>query len=313
MQLESGTTGERRTRVLIFLVMCTAFTLWFAYDGFIGYPGKNLEWARQALPQQPSSLHADPRVNSANLAELARQSKTLERSELEKLLGPPAVEQTRELRYLGPDLAVTVRVENGKIAGVAADEVKGEPPANANFRVRRERLERLQPGAPESLVRDELGEPTSVQEPRLWFVGPAAYASVEVSETGRILGEPTVRKNSEPSESDILVQKVIAAVLAVVTVFVLISFIRVLTLKVSLDDEGLVFRGKRIRYDEMTALRTENYSSKGWVDLEYTRDGRSRRQRLDSYHIDRFQEILDALCDRKGFSLPAAPAAAEDL
>ncbi len=39
MRIESGPTGERKVRVLLMLVMFAGFSIWFAYDGFIGYPG----------------------------------------------------------------------------------------------------------------------------------------------------------------------------------------------------------------------------------------------------------------------------------
>jgi hypothetical protein len=320
MHIESGSTGERRTRVLIFLVMCVAFTLWFGYDGLIGYPKKNLEWARQALPERLPDLRANPRINDANLGELERMaagrkdqaSHEVTRQQVENLLGPPVFEQKKELRYVGPDLAVTVRLDEGKVFEVVQEELKpDQQPRNPNYRVRSERVARLRPGTPEKAVTEELGEPTTTQEKKLWFVGPAAYAAVEIKD-GKLIGEPVIRKNTEPSEGDIFIQKAIAATIAVISVFVAINFMRVLRLRAELDDDGLRFNARQIRWDDMTGLKTDDYAAKGWVDLLYSDAGSNRTLRLDSYHLDRFQEIVDAICERKGFAAPKLPQPSDE-
>ena len=51
MPIESGPTGERKVRSSLLFLMVLVFGLWFAYDGWIGYPGENY---RENLEQLPS-------------------------------------------------------------------------------------------------------------------------------------------------------------------------------------------------------------------------------------------------------------------
>ncbi len=54
----------------------------------------------------------------------------------------------------------------------------------------------------------------------------------------------------------------------------------------------------------MKALETEMFDKKGWVDLVYDENGAERDIRLDEYHLARFDEVIDAICERKGFRNP---------
>jgi hypothetical protein len=83
-----------------------------------------------------------------------------------------------------------------------------------------------------------------------------------------------------------------------------------LTMKASLDDEKLVYRGRVIRYEDMTDLK--DYNPKGWVDLYYRRDGEAEPAmlRLDNQKIDAFNEIVETIAARKGFVNPLKQAAA---
>ncbi len=76
------------------------------------------------------------------------------------------------------------------------------------------------------------------------------------------------------------------------------------TLRVVLDDDGIVYAGKRIQWDAVERL--DNYSPKGWVDLFYQLNGREHKIRLDNQKVARFDEIIDAICERKGFADPRA-------
>ena len=54
----------------------------------------------------------------------------------------------------------------------------------------------------------------------------------------------------------------------------------------------------------MKALETSRFTKKGWVDLVYDDNGVEREMRLDEYHLAAFEEIIDAICVRKGFANP---------
>ncbi len=79
---------------------------------------------------------------------------------------------------------------------------------------------------------------------------------------------------------------------------------RAATLRCEIDDEGMTYGGRRIAFADMTGL--DNYSLKGWVDLVYREGDQERKLRIDDHKILRFNEILDALCERKGFQDPRA-------
>ena len=62
-----------------------------------------------------------------------------------------------------------------------------------------------------------------------------------------------------------------------------------------LDDSGLRYNGRHVPWEAMTGLRTDDYTRKGWVYLEYTAGGVTRSLRLDSYHVEKFDEIVNAM------------------
>ena len=74
---------------------------------------------------------------------------------------------------------------------------------------------------------------------------------------------------------------------------------RAVTLKATVDDEGLVYAGQRVRFADMESLR--DYSPKGWIDLYHREAGRERKLRLDNQKVQKFDEIVDAICQTKGF------------
>lgn len=84
MRIESGSTGERKIRTGLFVVMCLAFAGWFAYDGFVGYPSANLEWALSAMPEKPEHPTTTPQ---ASVATLTTVQPGMSEAELRGLLG----------------------------------------------------------------------------------------------------------------------------------------------------------------------------------------------------------------------------------
>lgn len=82
----------------------------------------------------------------------------------------------------------------------------------------------------------------------------------------------------------------------------LYKLIKTMRLRAVLDDEGFSVGGLKIGFDAMTSLT--GYSPKGWVDLNYTSGGATRKCRLDNQRIERFDEIVTAICEQKGFDNP---------
>jgi hypothetical protein len=159
-----------------------------------------------------------------------------------------------------------------------------------------------------------LGDPSVVQGRELWFVGPAAYLRAIEQDNGKVLlDSPQVA--TKPSENSIWWQKATAAVAFLVAGWAAVNLVRALRTHVVLDDAGLKYNSRLIPWDAMTGLRTERYKPKGWVELDYTADGAARSIRLDSFHLENFDPILTAICERKGFPSPltaAAPGGSDD-
>jgi hypothetical protein len=74
---------------------------------------------------------------------------------------------------------------------------------------------------------------------------------------------------------------------------------RAVTLRVTLDDQELVYGGQHIPLDQVVALR--DYSPKGWIDLYYRAGDRERKLRLDNEKVREFDALVAAVCQVKGF------------
>ena len=81
--------------------------------------------------------------------------------------------------------------------------------------------------------------------------------------------------------------------------------IRAARIRAVLDEQGLVYnQGEPITWDQMRALDASRYKRKGYVRLYYERGGKPGQQKLHSFHIARFKEIVGEICARKGFESP---------
>ena len=302
--IESGSTLDQRIRTGIFLLMCVGMGAWFGYDGWIGYPAKNLTWwADQKLPQRPGNLSTNPLATKANLGRIDLQSSP---EQIRQLLGEPALETPRTLTYVGAEVTVEVRMdEHGKVLAAQLTPVQpGKAPQNPGVRVTRLRAEMVKTEMTEDEVRSLLGEPAAVRDRMMCYIGPAAYAEYWIVD-GKVAAKPVVLENEHRSENSILWQKGIAVCVAVLAIYALMKFRASLRMRVLVDDEGMVYNGRRIAWDAMIRLKTDQYKDKAWVDLVYQDGAAERSLRLDALVIQRFNEIMRVVCDRKGFILPS--------
>lgn len=244
MPIESGPTGERKVRSLLLFLMVLAFGLWFAYDGWVGYPAQNVAEHLDQLPKEHREAAKSARIYNAvieaNLA-AAKQifnqySKSPEklRAELERLFGgPPSVETKEAFFYFGPTYRVTVPVDSRRNA------------------------------------------------------------------------EGLVGRAAQKSATDIQWQKGLAVGLILYSVYLLFFVLRVRKTWLVLSSEGLSYRGVGpIGWDAMSALDISNFARKGYVDLLYDDQGTQRKMRLDEYHLEKFDDVIDELCAKKGFENP---------
>jgi hypothetical protein len=86
--IKTASTLERIIRNGIMTVMVVVFAALSFYDGYVGYPKKNLAQAKVELPADQQNLaRINPRVISDNLVDIKLGGKL---SDVEELLGPPA-------------------------------------------------------------------------------------------------------------------------------------------------------------------------------------------------------------------------------
>ena len=154
---------------------------------------------------------------------------------------------------------------------------------------------------PETAIGDILGGPPSLKTPDAWYyLGPAHTVRFEIRG-----GFPTDLTFPKPphTATDIRWQKNFAYGLFVLAGAALIYVIRVRMARARLDDAGLTLGGgPTVAWDSMKRLDTERFRKKGWVDLVHGEPEETTR--IDEYHYAKFNEIIEAICARKGFENP---------
>jgi len=188
----------------------------------------------------------------------------------------------------------------------------GERPTRADFK----RLQAEKPSDAarmrEILTGDPQAEPFHVTQdgPRRieHYVSDYGEAAVPVAGNRVLLDEARWTVWHKPRE-EIRAQFYWAIVPLPFALYFIYRVYRAATLRVVVDDEGLTYGGRHIPLEAITAVR--DFNPKGWVDLYYRRGASERRLRLDNQKIDRFEEIVAAVCQAKGFDNPLpAPASA---
>ncbi|MCA9244839.1 MAG: hypothetical protein KDA32_12835 [Phycisphaerales bacterium] len=160
-------------------------------------------------------------------------------------------------------------------------------------------------------VRERLGQPDkSVEADGLatdYYVSKYGLGTVQ-SRAGAVtvIDWQTWYKTKE----EINAQFTFAGICGVIMLLPLYRLVRAMMVRATVDDNGLTYCGNPIPFSEMTSLR--DYNKKGWVDLYYDRDGAERKLRLDNVKVAKFDEIIDALCQAKGYADPRKVRAAEE-
>ncbi len=253
MQIVSGASKRGVARRGFAFVLLAGFAGWFAYDGWVTYPNRNVETARQALPRVVGRMPpASPAVTEESAAAVqAGVAKGIRLADLRQKWGEPA--------FTGP------------------------LPADAG----------------------------GASKTEAYFVGPYGWVRV-------ILAAEMVDKiewhAAAKSPSEIWIQKGLGIGLAAVALVPLGLLLTMQLGKYQLDDEGLVLpRVGRIPYERMTGVDASDFSKKGIVLLRYhDGTGADRTAVLDEEQIDKFDEIVVALCKRKGWPVDADPAEPTD-
>ena len=149
-------------------------------------------------------------------------------------------------------------------------------------------------GLHSALGRPQVGEGTNEE----YFVGKYGYTKATYSGDKPSLERWRKWEGGHTGE-EIQAQFYWALLPLPLALYFLWKLYRAATLRVIVDDEGLVYAGRRIPFADMNSLR--DYSPKGWIDLYHTANGRERKLRLDNEKFMLFDEVVEAICQTKGF------------
>jgi len=164
-------------------------------------------------------------------------------------------------------------------------------------------------------LRDALGEPLITapgEGGRTWVYFVSKYGRGEVPLRGEqiVTGEVEMWKKWHKTQGEVGQQFWCGLLAILLSLWVLRLAVRAFTLRIVLDDAGLDYGGKRIALDAMTRLA--DYSPKGLVSLYYKEGAAEKKLRLDNHKIARYEEIVDAIAEAKGFENPRTGTGAAD-
>jgi hypothetical protein len=164
-------------------------------------------------------------------------------------------------------------------------------------------LQEIDPQAQRAALEKLFGGPPSVEHENDWYYfGPCYRYELTVREGGRRRHAGAAAGHSQ---LDLLGQKVLAVGLGLLAVYLFWVVLKVRRTRLELDDRGLVYDSVGpIPWEAMQSLDSSRFSKKGYVDLHYDGQGVSRKLRLDEYHLEAFDQVIDAICARKSFENP---------
>lgn len=145
-----------------------------------------------------------------------------------------------------------------------------------------------------------------------WFLldGTVRYpaenrAVQEANERGRAENPDFAPVPLPKSDTEIFWQKSLAGACGLIAVAIVPFVIRAKRDRIVVDDNGLhINRRAPIAFSSMTAFHTDRWDDKGWIDLEYEQGGRPRRVRLDSFGIEPFEPIVEAIAQQAHLEPP---------
>ncbi|UCG32683.1 MAG: hypothetical protein JSU68_13580 [Phycisphaerales bacterium] len=192
--------------------------------------------------------------------------------------------------------------ENAEYMGEKFPDPAKEPPS-MNPSITEGLLDRIHKGDRLAKLEEELGEPSFNNDVEVFWVGKSGYIWAKLDRAGLV--EQSTWEDAPHTRTDLQWQMIGAVITAVLTVIAGWLLIRAARTRVVLDDRGLVCnRGEPIEWNQMRLLDSSRYKRKGFVWLHYERGGQPGQQKLHSFHIARFKEIIGEICARKGFESP---------
>ena len=164
-------------------------------------------------------------------------------------------------------------------------------------------LNQVHKGERVTKLEEDFGEPAFDNGVEVYWLGRSGFVWAKLDRSGLV--EQSKWEDAPHTRTDLQWQMVGAVITAVLTVIAGWFLIRAARIRAVLDEQGLVYnQGEPITWDQMRALDASRYKRKGYVRLYYERGGKPGQQKLHSFHIARFKEIVGEICARKGFESP---------
>ncbi len=205
------------------------------------------------------------------------------------------------------------RYPRGNLRGLVQNLLPSPDPdtIEINPNVTRATLQAIEVGQPLSEVRASLGEPNEVQGKTSYYFGPGGMGKV-ISD-----GAKVVRVSWRPGDhddADLFMQKLIGCLVGFLGLAMVLQLIRVVTTRIELSEAGLKVNSQGglrfggsplIPFAALTALGSQDFKKKGWVEIEYTlSDGTDGVVSLNDYVHKAFREVVTEICDRRNFDNP---------
>ncbi|TWT40978.1 hypothetical protein RAS1_36690 [Phycisphaerae bacterium RAS1] len=156
-------------------------------------------------------------------------------------------------------------------------------------------------------VRSKLGEPLHVRPVApgetveyfgsIYGMGGVAVRNGQVDATRLVSWKKWFKTREE-----VVGQLYFAVVPLVFALFPLWKIFKAVTLRVRVDENGIVYGGATIPMSEVVSVR--DYHRKGVVDMYYRAGGQERKLRFDNQKVARFDEVVKAICTIKRLPNP---------
>jgi|GEM_PF-1657395 len=156
-----------------------------------------------------------------------------------------------------------------------------------------------------ALLNETFGGPASFEKGNsIYYFGPALLLQFEAKGSRLALTEAIPGNQTETS---IHWQKIFGVIITAMGLGIVGFIIYAGKSHAKVDENGLSIRHRTpIAFDKMKALRDEQFTKKGWIDIDYEQDGSGKTVRLDEYHYnkEKFGEIVAYICQKTGFADP---------
>ena len=120
--IRSGTTGERTIRATVMALIVVTLSVYFLYDGYVGYPRENVVLFAQTMGVEFDAGKVDQTLTQKRAEGIVAQiDKGDSAKELFNALGEPHLKMDNKIYYVGPAARIQATILNGRINAIVVD------------------------------------------------------------------------------------------------------------------------------------------------------------------------------------------------